>query len=68
MLMLSILLEIRKTFEQVFNPFQSSVISIRSQSIDMHCKSTGWLLFDDNLKLKRVKSIIKGNNSVCLFL
>ena len=57
----------QKTFEQVFNRFQSNVVSIRKYSIDLPCKSVGWFLYNDDSELKWVKSIIERNNSVCLF-
>ena len=42
----------QKTFEQVFNPFQSSVISTRNQSINLDFKSIAWFLYDDDSELK----------------
>ena len=31
-------------------------LSYRSQSIDLHCKSIGWFLYDRNLRYERVKT------------
>lgn len=57
----------QKTFEQVFNPFQSSVISTRNQSINLDFKSIAWFLYDDDSELKWFKFAIWENNYACLF-
>ena len=44
-----------------FNPFMMGPLSYRNQSIDLQSKSVDWSLYDNGLRLERVKTKIKGN-------
>ena len=33
--------------------------SYRNQSVDLHCKSTDWFLYDENIDRWRVKTVTK---------